>query len=248
MPHYELQAAVDLWRKLRLGPTFFPVRRFGEASSYGKIFNTNGNKLMKVMAWSKNAEREMKIAKIAGNANIGPKVYNTRVWFPSSLSENALLSNLFPNRKYNKVAIITMDKVPRAKSLYNAINNGTITNFSKVENAIKRMHVAGIHHGNLHGGNILVYVTNSGNLKFIPINFGAAKYSKKITNTRSAARYATEVGGWRGLGKKVTHSGQTFFLRPGRNQPIRSNEAMLKHLRNYFNRVQEAKTKAAAAP
>lgn len=235
MVHYDLQAAVDLWRKLRLGPQFFPVRRFGEASAYGKIYHTNGNKLMKIMAWSKNSQREMKIAKIAGNANVGPKVYNTRVWYPSNLSENAILGNLFPNRKYNKVAVITMNKVPRAKSLYNAINNGTITNFSKVENAIKRMHAAGIHHGNLHGGNILVYVTNSGNLKFVPINFGASKHNTRITNTSSAVRYAIKNPGSSGTVTRVNTMHEPEYYRSNRSQPVKSNENMIKHLKEYFN-------------
>lgn len=234
----EVASARHLWARLALGPQFHPVRRFGNASAYGKIFHTSGNKLMKLMVWSPNSEREMRIAKIAGNKNVGPRVYNTRIWKPKNLGDYAILQNVFPKRKSDKVAVITMDKIPRAKSLYNAINNGNITNFGQIENVVRRMHAAGIHHGNLHGGNILVYVTNSGNLKLVPINFGASKYNKRITNASSAVRYATQVGGLRGTGTVHRVQGFTVYKRPGREQPVRSNENMLKNLRKYFNAIQ----------
>ena len=234
----ELRAAQILAFKLRLHNHFTPVKRFGDPSAYGSIFNTSGNKLMKIAIWTRNSEREMKIARIAGNANVGPKVYNTRKWTPRTVGEYALLKDLFPNKNPNNiehVAVITMNKVPDAKSLYRAIKNGTITNFKQIEKAIELMHAAGIHHGNLHGENILVYVNNSGQVRFKIIDFGASKYSKKIINSRSAVRCATEQGGWRGCGTSKTVGGFTRYYRPGRNQFVRSNEAMLANLRKYFN-------------
>ena len=235
----ELKAAIKLWKKLGLAPEFTPVKRFGTPSTYGKIFLTKGNKLMKVMAWSKNAEREMQIAKIAGNANIGPKVYNTRTWNPTFVAAKSInasiLSNLAPARLTNRIVVITMDKVPRAKSLYNAINNGTVKNFSKVENIVRRMHAAGIHHGNLHGDNILVYVNNSGNLKFVPINFGASKHNTRITNTSSAVRYAIKNPGSSGTVTRVNTMHEPEYYRSNRSQPVKSNENMIKHLKEYFN-------------
>ena len=162
----------------------------------------------------------MKIAKIAGQANVGPKVWNTR--------------------KYQNKAVMTMNKVPGAKSLYNAIDNGTITNFRNVEAIIQRMHRAGIHHGNLHGDNILVYKNSNGKIRLAAINFGASKYHRGIKNARSAVRYALEKRGWRGGSVNVTnkymgYTGPALYQRPGRNQVIRSNEEMLRNLKTYFN-------------
>lgn len=225
-------AAIKLWSKLKLPANFKPKSKFGIKSKYGTIFETNGNKIMKIMPWSNNAEREMRIAKIAGNKNVGPKVYKTRVWTPPSNLDDADrdIINSFSNKMRNrKIAVIVMDKIPRAKSLYNAINNGTVKNFSKVENIIKRMHAVGIHHGNLHGNNILVYVTNSGNLKFMPINFGGSNYSRTITNTKSARNYVSKMPG-------ISGNGEPYYFVMGRAQPIISNHNSIRHLREYFTK------------
>lgn len=228
-----LEAARYLWSNLRLDPKFHPVSHFGEPSKWGAVFTTNGNKIMKIVPWSESAEREMRVARIAGNSNVGPKVYNTRVWTPpNAASRNAAQNNVIKaftnkNNKTNKVVVITMNKVPRAKPLYNAINNGTIRNFSKVENAIKRMHAAGIHHGNLHGYNILVYLNNSGNVKVVPINFGASNYNKSITNSKTALNYLSKMPG------QVTHP---YYFPQGRRQPTVANEYQIENLRKYFNK------------
>ena len=235
MARTELDHARALWKALQLPNAFYPVRRFGNPSAYGKIYISNNNKLMKITAWTKNSQREMKISKIASNKNIGPKVYHTRTWSPRARNahEYATLRTFAP--KGTKLSIITMNLIPRSQSVYNAINNGVITNFKPIENMVKRMHAAGIHHGNLHGGNILVYVNNSGQLKFVPIDFGASKYHPKITNTASAVRRATQMCGFRGPGKKSVIQGFTCYARPGREQLVRSNQNMLNNLRHYFN-------------
>ena len=240
----ELRAAQLLHANLGLAQNMYPVRRFGNKSSFGKVFETNGNKIMKISPWSKNSEREMKISKIASNANVGPRVHNTRIWTPrtpKNANHLAILESLAPNRSKNKLSVITMDKVPRAKSLYNAINNGTVTNWKLIESAIRRMHAAGIHHGNLHGGNILVYMNNSGQLKLVPINFGASKYSREIKNTNSAVQHSIQrFGYFRGPGICARDpSGTKCYLRPGRNQPVRSNANMMVRLKAFFNSVQK---------
>lgn len=217
----DLANAMKVWSSLGLDNRFRPVARFGASSGYGKVFKTLGNKLLKISNWSKNSEREMRVAKIAGRANVGPKVWNTRKYSA--------------NGKH--LAVMTMNEVPNAKNLYNAINNGTIPSFKNIQNAIGRMHSAGIHHGNLHGGNILVYVGTNGRIRIIPIDFGAAKHHRGIKNSRSAVKYAIERRGWRGGSVAIsTHNGVPVYRRPGRNQPIVSNENMLAHLRTYFNK------------
>ena len=223
MSHNNVRNAQEVWRKLRLGFPFMPMTRVGNKSAFGEIYRTHGNKLMKITKWTRNSAREMKIAKIAGAKNIGPRVYNTR-----SIDHGG-----------RKLAVMTMNEVPRAISLYNAINQGLVTNFNQVENVVKKMHQAGIHHGNLHGGNILVYMTNNGNLKLVPINFGASKYHRRITNTSSATKMAIEKRGWRGGSVMVgRNNGQVpVYQRPGRNQLIRPNANMLKNLKLYFNNV-----------
>jgi tRNA A-37 threonylcarbamoyl transferase component Bud32 len=216
----DLNSARRIWSDLNLGAEFYPMSRFGEKSAFGKVYRTHGKKLMKISQWGKNSAREMSIAKRAGNANIGPKVYNTR--------------------KHSKggrnLAVMTMNEVPSAKSLYNAINNGNITNFRQIFNAVSKMHRAGIHHGNLHGGNILVYKNANGSLKLAFIDFGAAKYSRRITNMGTAVKRAIESRGWRG-GSVVAarNNAGPAYSRPGRSQLVRSNNNMLANLKRYFN-------------
>jgi serine/threonine protein kinase len=219
-----LNRARKIWSALKLNQLSYPMKRFGSPSAYGQIYQTSGNRLLKISNWSKNSAREMNIARRAGQANVGPKVYNTR-------------KVVHGGKTY---AVMHMEKIPNSKSLYNAINNGTITNFRQVFNAVSKMHKAGIHHGNLHGGNILVYKNANGTLKLVPINFGASKYHRKIKNVGSAVKYAIEKRGWRG---KSVIAGRNqagpAYARPGREQLIRSNNNMLRNLKRYFNEVKE---------
>jgi tRNA A-37 threonylcarbamoyl transferase component Bud32 len=216
----DLNSARRIWADLKLGQEFYPMSRFGEASAFGRVYRTNGKKLMKISLWSKNSAREMSIAKRAGNANIGPKVYNTRKH----------------TGRGGTSAVMTMNEVPKAKSLYNSINNGNITNFRQISNAVARMHQAGIHHGNLHGGNVLVYKNANGTLKLVFIDFGASKYHHKIKNVGTAVKRAIESRGWRG-GSVVAarNTAGPAYSRPGRAQLVRSNNNMLRNLKLYFN-------------
>jgi len=226
-----LNRARQIWSALKLDQLSYPMKRFGEKSAYGQIYQTSGNRLLKISNWSANSAREMNIARRAGQANVGPKVYNTR-------------KVKHGGKTY---AVMHMDKVPNAKSLYNAINNGNITNFRQVFNAVSKMHRAGIHHGNLHGGNILVYKNKNGTLKLVPIDFGAAKYHRKIKNIGSAVKYAIEKRGWRGgsviAGRNEAGPG---YSRPGREQLVRSNNNMLRNLKRYFNSRNERKARNEA--
>jgi len=217
----DLNSARRVWSDLNLGAEFYPMSRFGAKSAFGRVYRTNGKKLMKISPWSMNSAREMSIAKKAGNANIGPKVYNTRKHTSRGKTS----------------AVMTMNEVPNAKSLYNAINNGNVTNFRQIFNAVSKMHRAGIHHGNLHGGNILVYKNANGTLKLAFIDFGASKYSRGITNMGTAVKRAIERRGWRG-GSVVAarNNAGPAYSRPGRTQLVRSNNNMLTNLKLYFNK------------
>ena len=73
-----LNRARRIWQMLKLDQLSYPMKRFGEPSAYGQIYLTSGNRLLKISNWSKNSAREMNIARRAGQANVGPKVYNTR--------------------------------------------------------------------------------------------------------------------------------------------------------------------------
>ena len=188
-----------------------PIRPFGNASQFGKIFElSGGRRVMKVMPASNNTAREMKIARIAGNANIGPKVYNTR--------------------RYGNWHVMTMDKVLGATSLANAIREGIVTNFRNVEEALKRLHAAGIHHGNLHGYNILVYKNANGRVRLVPIDFGAATYNQSIRNMNSAVQTASR-------GTNVQRiQGINYYTRPGAAQKAKSNRNSLEAIRRLFNK------------
>ena len=188
-----------------------PMRPFGASSKFGKVFELPGNKIMKVLPASNNTNREIQIAKIAGLANIGPKVHNTR--------------------KYGtNWHVMVMDKVLGAQSLANAISSGLVKNFANVEAAIKKLHAKGIHHGNLHGDNILVYKNANGRLRFVPINFGAATYNaNSIRNLNSAVQTASKGA----TVKKI--QGVNYYTIPGRSQAAKSNRNSMAIIRKIIN-------------
>lgn len=221
VPQSELNFALQVYKTLGLHPIFAPTKRFGAASKHGLIFNTVGHKIIKIGNWTKNSQYEMNVAKRAGNAGLGPRVYNTRKF-----------TNLGKNW-----AVMTMDKVPNPKTLYNAINNGTVTNFKLIQNVYNSLHRAGIHHGNLHGYNILVFINKNGQKKLLPINFGTAVYNKRIKNTKTAVNIATQ-----NTRSYKTNGGGTAYIRPERAQPFRANNEELKALKKYFNKYVVKKT------
>jgi hypothetical protein len=188
-----------------------PLRPFGSSSKFGKVFELPGNRIMKVLPASPNTNREIEIARVAGQANIGPKVHNAR--------------------KYgNKWHVMVMDKVLGAQSLANAISSGLVKNFANVEAAIQKLHAKGIHHGNLHGDNILVYKNANGRLRYVPINFGAATYNAgQIRNLNSAVQTAS-----RGATVKRIQ-GVNYYTLPGRSQASKSNKNSLEIIRKIIN-------------
>lgn len=223
MEGVNLEWARKAVKNLGLDPRHQPLRNFGTKSAYGKIFELNGGRVMKVMPWGPNAEREMRVARIAGQANIGPKVYNTR--------------------QFGSWAVMTMDKVLNAKTLNNALRTGLVTNFNNVERAISKLHAAGIHHGNLHGDNILVYKNANGRWRFVPINFGAANYNTSVTNIASAVNSVRrKAKGTRRI------MGINHFNINGRTQPVRSNANRLKALRLHYSPRSPVTPPAGNAP
>ena len=217
---YNLERAKNIWRELGLPNTFMPVSNFGAKSAYGSVYLTKGNKLLKLTNWTRNSAREFKVAKIASEANVGPRVWHT----------------LKHVKNGKTTAVMAMNKVPNAKSLLSAIRNGNIENLHNVQALIFKMHQAGIHHGNLHLGNILVYKNSTGALKFTIIDYGASKYHPGIYNSRTAVKYAIESRGWRGGSRQCASNafGNPCYRRPGRNQMIRSNRNMEQTLINLF--------------
>lgn len=218
-----LNFARKVWANLRLGQEFYPAKRFGTPSKWGKIYVTEGNKILKITKWNPNSQHEMNIAKIAGKANAGPRIYNTRKHVANGTNWS----------------VITMDKIQNPKSLYNSINNGTITNFKQVEQVVNRLHRAGIHHGNLHGDNILVYLNKNGKIKLLPINFGASVYNSSIRNMNSAVKFATNSA--RGVRSYKTPNGRTAYAQPGRYQGMLSNFNEFRALKAYFNETRALK-------
>jgi len=166
----------------------------------------------------------MKIAKIASNKGVGPHVYNTRTFYDST-----------NGRKY---AVIAMEQLLNAKSVKQAFNNYTLNNFHNVQAAINAMHREGIHHGNLHFDNILVYKNRSNHWAVLPINFGSAKYNNRIHNANSAVKYAIGNTNWRGRPKSIARmvGNEVLYERPGRKTLVRSNKNALARIKKYFNR------------
>ena len=219
--------ARNIYQKLGLNSKFFPMNRIG-GGAFGNIYKgRNETKIMKISNMSTNSKSEMSIAKIAGTIGIGPRVYNTHI--------------------INGKAVITMNYLKNAKTVARAIMNGEITNWKPVQSAINRMHKKGIHHGDLHTGNIIIYTAPDGTRKIAIIDFGAAIFNPKIKNVRSAERIALGLKYFgRNLARKLPASelakygakyNYPLYQVPGRSQVIVKNSNRIKESKEFLRSV-----------
>lgn len=156
---------------------YSPPRNAGIASRTGKYFLGSSGRLMKISNLTNNSITEMNVAKKASNAGVGLRVYNTRrVKTPNGRSYAVILLNSIP---------------PGARFLKNVLNTKyiNINNVNafkrKVQSSVNALHWHGIHHGNLRKNAILIL-----NNKAIILNYGRAKYNKKIVNGPTSRQYA----------------------------------------------------------
>jgi predicted Ser/Thr protein kinase len=229
-----LDAAKKLRKILNLPNSLEPMRPFGANSKWGKIFETRNGKIMKISRLSNNSNREAKIGTIAGKIGVGPKIHNVRTHAARTITDRELYKNLFSRNNVRKVQILIMNKVNRAMSFYNSINSSSHPiNWSAVQNVINRMHAGGIHHGDLHGENILVEYGQDGKpIRAWIIDFGTAVHHKNIVNINSAVSIAIPPSLKSAIPSGGNRSYSTYHV-AGVSQPVVKNTYSVGNLKRY---------------
>lgn len=219
-----LKIAQKLHANMKLDNSLYPVSRFGNTSKFGFIFETRNGKIMKISPAGANANREANIARAAGNAGVGPKIHDVRT------THSNLSQELF--RGANGLQIVIMNKVKGAKSFYNSVKNKEPVNLRMVKNAIAKMHAAKIHHGNLHGKNILVEYDDTGKpTRVWIIDFGASTISNKVKNLKTTEKLLLE-GPYK-MAPPTHNRSYAVFSENGRKQLIVPNSVRWDHLMNF---------------
>ncbi len=158
----------------------------------GKVFKTNDpNSLIKITMGS--IPSEFRALSILRNTGMAPNFKNTnwaiipvkrRHWGKYSYIPESHVANLFPNLKNNKATVYVMTRIQNEPD--KNIKMMSLKNYDKkypnlfqkyvvalYEQIIKKLKNKGVHHGNLHLGNIFVGINSNGHIKtFRVIDFG----------------------------------------------------------------------------
>jgi hypothetical protein len=221
---------------LKLPLSNFPMNTFGSNSAYGKVFLTRNGRIMKIAPSNANLAKEVNLGRTAGQAGFGPKIHNFHNYTIKTNADRVMATALFPNVRLTKLGVVIMNKVPRAASYYNAINSG-MRNWPMVQKAINAMHAAGIHHGDLHGENILIEHDAAGKaVRAWVIDFGTSHHNKAITNITSAVRIALAPGTVTRIPPSL-HSGRAYsvYNANGKRQAIVSNKGSVASLKTQMS-------------
>jgi hypothetical protein len=160
-----LNAAKRLSNKIRLDKPNWPVPiKYIGGGVDGRVYLTDNGKLMKI-TFDADPQEFRGLAKLQ-NTGMVPK-FNKRNW--------AMMGK---DKKGTKVTAFLMGQVggPRdtVMTLHEYIKQGgNLINWkSAVSRAIRKMHMVGVSHGNLHENNILVTISPGGKVKLFIIDFG----------------------------------------------------------------------------
>lgn len=221
---------------LKLPLSNFPMNTFGSNSAYGKVFLTRNGRIMKIAPSNANLAKEVNLGRTAGQAGFGPKIHNFHNYTIKTNADRVMATALFPNVRLTKLGVVIMNKVPHAASYYNAVNSG-MRNWPMVQKAINAMHGAGIHHGDLHGENILIEHDATGKaVRAWVIDFGTSHHNKAITNITSAVRIALAPGTVTRI-PPSRHSGRAYSLYSanGKRQLVVSNKGSVASLKTHMS-------------
>jgi hypothetical protein len=221
---------------LKLPLSNFPMNTFGSNSAYGKVFLTRNGRIMKIAPSNANLAKEVNLGRTAGQAGFGPKIHNFHNYTIKTNADRVMATALFPNVRLTKLGVVIMNKVPHAASYYNAVNSG-MRNWPMVQKAINAMHAAGIHHGDLHGENILIEHDAAGKaVRAWVIDFGTSHHNKAITNITSAVRIALAPGTVTRI-PPSRHSGRAYSLYSanGKRQLVVSNKGSVASLKTHMS-------------
>lgn len=170
--------------------------------TYGYVFEVDGKEIgisnkLALKIYQQNPEldndsikNEIKISKIMGDNNIGPKIYDT--WTCNDINDSKMFirdnksddkyenysNHIFPDQRYYFMLMEKIDGITLGK--YSDDNKKIIPqNLSlKILDTVSKMHKLNILHNDLHVNNILI--TNKEDIKII--DFGLATIDSNITN------------------------------------------------------------------
>ena len=143
---------------------------------YGKVYKLNNNIAVKIENLPSNSYsliqklNEIRISKIAGKYNIGPKIYKNKIIF------NNFNARFYCLTYMEYIEGITFNKYKNSPNKSNNIINKVNT---IIKTKKKLLHKLGFMHNDLHNGNIIVNIKNNKIIYVYIIDFGR---SKKINN------------------------------------------------------------------
>ena len=129
------------------------------AGKNGKVYTIKQqpNKVLKVSAVNSKSQDEGTMSQIAGNAGIGPKVYNARV--------------------IDGYLVLLQEKMDGTLQEYMQRYDFSSEDYRNIENLVQRLHKLDICHKDLHIKNIMYKMVN-GKPDFKIIDFSRATYKK----------------------------------------------------------------------
>lgn len=212
-----------------------PTKLIGQGG-YGKVYNTNNGRVMKITV--NNASNEFKMLKHLKSAHYVPHVRNGN--FVRLNGNNNNVAKIFGG--YHHPSVFIMNKVggSRAMTLRNykleygkKINANALNR--RLTNALSNLQVRGVLHRNLHGGNIIVSTTPDGKITGLwVIDFGRARHIAKNGYSADNLYTAHYI-----LKRKTPYNGDNLANKLGkRRTEIREN---LKLLTNSKKRVGRSK-------
>jgi tRNA A-37 threonylcarbamoyl transferase component Bud32 len=157
-----------------------PTKLIGQGG-YGKVYNTNNGRVMKITV--NNASKEFNMLKHLKSAHYVPHVRNGN--FVRLNGNNNNVAKIFGG--YYHPSAFIMNKVGGSSAMTlrnykreygNKINANALNR--RLTNALSNLQVRGVSHRNLHGGNIIVSTTPAGKITGLwVIDFGLARHIAK---------------------------------------------------------------------
>lgn len=225
-----VQQLVQVIKKYR--PNWpLPTKLIGQGG-YGKVYNTNNGRVMKVT--TNNASSEFNMLKKLKSAHYVPHVRNGN--FVRLNGNN--VAGIFGGHHHPTAFI--MNKVGGANAMtlqqyrreYGKSINVNALN-TRLTNALSNLQVRGVLHRNLHGGNIIVSTTPAGKITGLwVIDFGGARHIAK--NGHSAANLGTA---YNMLRRTTPYTGDKLAKKLGkRRQEIANNLKLLTNSKRRLGR------------
>ena len=217
-----------------------PTKLIGQGG-YGKVYNTNNGRVMKITV--NNASNEFNMLKKLKTAPYVPHVRNGN--FVRLNGNNNNVAGIFGG--YYHPSAFIMNKVGGSRSMtlrnykreYGKKINANALN-RRLTNALSNLQVRGVLHRNLHGGNIIVSTTPAGKITGLwVIDFGLARHIPKNGYSAENLYTAHNI-----LKRKTRYNGDNLAEKLGkRRKEINNNLRLLTNSKKRVGRSKSASPK-----